>query len=178
MWVLPNVNPDVGSYLLKSLWYSPVPRAVLYLKWEPNKSMLSLTEWNQNYLAVLVSSGSRQPLAPITNTVRYFISVLKSKRCEALHPLWPKPKPSSLGSATGLLPCTRIIDGRMGEVGRNTRSRRNFLASLACNVHADLEILAVPTFGLTQAGKKNPRWMIIGLPSYAPEPNGWKRLGQ
>lgn len=41
---------------------------------------------------------------------------------------------------------------------RNTRTRNNSLASLACNVHTDLEILAVLTFGLTQEGlEKNPR---------------------
>lgn len=51
--------------------------------------------------------------------------------------------------------------GRIG--GRNIGARRNFLASLACNFQTHLEILAVPTFGLTQEGKKksqvNDNWI-------------------
>lgn len=47
---------------------------------------------------------------------------------------------------------------------RNTRTRNNSLASLACNVHTDLEILAVLTFGLTQEGLEksqvNDNWII------------------
>lgn len=53
--------------------------------------------------------------------------------------------------------------GREGEGERNTRTRNNSLASLACNVHTDLEILAVLTFGLTQEGlgksQVNDNWI-------------------
>lgn len=49
-------------------------------------------------------------------------------------------------------------------VCRNTRTRNNSLASLACNVHTDLEILAVLTFGLSQEGLEKPQvndnWII------------------
>lgn len=54
--------------------------------------------------------------------------------------------------------------GREREGGeRNTRTRNNSLVSLVCNVHTDLEILAVLTFGLTQEGlgksQVNDNWI-------------------
>lgn len=68
-----------------------------------------------------------------------------------------------MGSSTSLLTKTETPTnkpshsspdlGQSKRLGWNVRARRNLRASLACNVHTDLEILAVTTFGLTQEGK-------------------------